>query len=75
MTNKSVNSLFGKRLKALRLEKGLTPLQFYERTSIDKETLDRYEAGEIEPILTTMVSMAKALDISLMELMNFHIED
>ncbi|MEI9918986.1 MAG: helix-turn-helix transcriptional regulator [Bacteroidota bacterium] len=60
---------FGKRLRALRLKKGLTPAQFSKATGIDKDTLRKYEAGESEPKLVAIMTMAKALKISHLDLL------
>lgn len=61
--------LFGKRLRALRRGNGMTPSQFFVATGIDKETLRRYEDGELEPRLVEIVAMAKALKVSHLELL------
>ena len=75
MTNKSINSLFGKRLKALRLERNISAAEFQKLSGISPEVLDQYEAGKFEPMLTTMETIAKALKINLVDLLDFDTND
>lgn len=65
---------FGKRLRSLRRASGLTPSQFFRATGIDRETLRRYEEGELEPKLVAIMTMAKALKVSHLELLDADIE-
>lgn len=61
---------FGKRLRALRLAKELTPSQFQGATGIDAHELDEYEEGRLEPGLEAIMVMAKALGISHLDLLD-----
>ena len=63
-------SSFGKRLRALRIARGLTPARFSRVTGINAETLKKYEAGKLEPKLVAIMVMAKALDVSHLELLD-----
>jgi transcriptional regulator with XRE-family HTH domain len=63
-------SSFGARLKQIRLEKGIAPLQFYRKSGIDPVTLRKYEKGELEPKLSIIMIIAKAFKISHLEVMN-----
>ncbi len=60
----------GQRLKHLRTEKGLTQAE----CGIDERTIRRIEnTGEIfNPSFLVLVEIAKGLDISLPELLNFN---
>jgi len=69
-SRKDLFILFGKRLRALRLKKGLTSSQFSRATGIDAAVLRKYEAGELEPGLVVIMSMARALGISHLELLD-----
>lgn len=71
MADKSINLLFGERLRSLRMAKGLTPEQFYDLTGIDPDTLQRYEEGRLEAMLETMQVIANALEVNLKELLTF----
>lgn len=62
---------FGNRVKKRRLELGLTPLQFHERSGIDGSNLSKHERGEREPGLAVMVLIAEALGWELGKLVDF----
>ena len=64
-------SAFGHRLRALRLQKGLTFRQFETRSGIDAGNLAKYEQGDREPGLIVIMIMAKALDVHHLELLDF----
>lgn len=66
---------FGKRLRELRIEKGMTPAQFSKVTRIDVETLDDYESGKREPKLEAIVVMARALGVRHIDLLDIDIDD
>jgi transcriptional regulator with XRE-family HTH domain len=70
MNKSRLYSSFGKRLKELRLSKGITPSQFSHLTGIDEDTLHQYENGDLEPKLSTIMVMANALKVSHLELMD-----
>ncbi len=53
------DNTFGKRLKLLRAEKGLTQVQLAEELNVDKSTIAKYETDKIEP----SVNMVKTLAI------------
>jgi len=65
---------FGKRLRALRLAKGLTPARFHDATGIDAEMLREYETGKLAPKLEAIMVMAKALGVSHLELFDIDID-
>ncbi len=50
---------FGKRLKFLRMEKGLTQVQLAEELNVDKSTIAKYETDKIEPSLTMLKVLSK----------------
>lgn len=56
---------FGKRLKQLRIEANKTQDQVAKRTNITRATLSRYEKGEIEPPITTVIDLANFFNVSL----------
>jgi transcriptional regulator with XRE-family HTH domain len=62
------NQSFGKRVKALRLEKGLTQKELGERTGrFDGPFISHLEAGHVEPCLQTLVVLSRALGFTLSE--------
>ena len=60
-------TLFAKRIKALREEKGLTMEEFCKDFCIEvnKSTVSRWEKGKVEPYLSTAVELSKYYDVSL----------
>lgn len=65
---------FGARLRKLRIARGLTPTQFSEKCGIDGSNLGKYEMGEREPGLAVIMIMAKSLDITHRELLDFEFD-
>lgn len=66
-----LNSAFGRRLKKLRIRKGLTPTQFSRRCGIDPSNLRKYENGLREPGLAIIMVMAKSLETDHLDLLDF----
>ena len=66
-------SVFSTRLKALRIESGLSQQEFAERLrhylpshkSISKSSINMYERGEREPSLDTLEAIARLYDVDL----------
>lgn len=57
--------IFAKRILELRNKAGLTREQFCNQTGISTRTLQRYEYGEREPNLSTLITFAKFYNVSL----------
>lgn len=57
--------IFAKRILELRNKVGLTREQFCNQTGISTRTLQRYEYGEREPNLSTLITFAKFYNVSL----------
>lgn len=55
---------FGKRLKDLRIEKGLTQIQLAQELQIDKSTIAKYETDKIEPSLSMFITIVKYFKVS-----------
>jgi transcriptional regulator with XRE-family HTH domain len=62
---------FGSRLKELRTGKKLTQEQFANRSGLHKNYIGMVERGERNPSLKNIQIIAKTLEISISELMNF----
>lgn len=62
---------FGKHLKIVRMEKGLSQENLANDADIPINQIGRIERGEINPSLSTINSIAKALNIKLYDLMKF----
>lgn len=61
---------FGKHLRALRITRGLSGVQFAEKLGVDKQFLSRIELGQSDPRMTTLIRLAEALDLHLSDLLN-----
>ncbi|MDT3401210.1 helix-turn-helix domain-containing protein [Mucilaginibacter terrae] len=62
---------FGKHLELLRKRQGLSFRKLAQRCNIDYSNLKKYEKGEINPSMLSLVDLASALDLPLKELMDF----
>jgi transcriptional regulator with XRE-family HTH domain len=56
-------------LKRLRTEKGLSQVRLAARAEVDPSTLNQVERGARDPSPATLRKLARALDVSLFELM------
>ena len=63
------NNIFGKRLKELRLEKGLSQQKLGELLGFCNQTISFWENGSREPDLDTLVEIAHFFDVSIEELL------
>lgn len=74
MTKEIENIKFGKQVAALRRAKGLSQEQFSFRCNINRTYMGEIERGEKSPsllVIAKIAKIAKALDISKSELMNY----
>ncbi len=60
---------FGKQLQRLRTSRGLTQEQLAVAASLSRTFLTRLELGQHDPSLSTLVRVAKALRVSVTELL------
>lgn len=65
---KPVVKKFGKRVRKLRLERGLTQEALGDKASLDMTYIGRIERGEITTSIITAEMVAKGLGISLEQL-------
>ena len=63
------NNIFGKRLKELRTEKGLSQQQLGEVLGFCNQTVSFWESGSREPDLDTLLKIARYFDGTLEELL------
>ena len=63
------NNTFGKRLKELRVEKGLSQQKLGELLGFCNQTISFWENGSREPDLDTLVEIAHCFDVSIEELL------
>lgn len=62
---------FGKNLRRLRNSKGLSMEQFAFDSNMEYRHLGRIERGEINTTISTVLVLAKALDVEVSELFKF----
>jgi transcriptional regulator with XRE-family HTH domain len=60
---------FGKQLQRLRIRRGLTQEQLGVTAGLSRTFLGRLELGQHDPSLSTLVRLAKALRVSVTELL------
>ena len=60
----------GRKISRMRKEKKLSQAEFAVLMNRDINTLSKIERGVINPKITTLINIAKTLDISLIELLN-----
>ena len=58
----------GERIKTFRKKKGLTQKQLAEKLGIIEETVRKYELGKLNPKKETLLRIAQALDVQLIDL-------
>ena len=63
------NNIFGKRLKELRTEKGLSQQKLGEIFGFCNQTISFWESGSREPDLDTLLTIAHYFEVSLEELL------
>ncbi|MHC1727488.1 MAG: helix-turn-helix domain-containing protein [Syntrophobacteraceae bacterium] len=68
-----VKKIFGKRLQAIRILKGLDLSELAHRAGLSQQTLRRYEGGKSLPRGDTVFKLACALDTSVSNLMDINL--
>lgn len=58
------NETFGNRIKALRIEKGLTQVQLAEDLKVDKSTIAKYETDKIDPSVAMLITFVKYFHVT-----------
>ena len=59
--------VFGKKLKSLRTSAGLTPLELAARSNLSRLSIYAYERGAVDPSLSAVQRMTRALGVSMAE--------
>jgi XRE family transcriptional regulator, regulator of sulfur utilization len=67
---KALASAFGRRLRELREREGLTQDGLAKRSGLQASVIGRLERGEHEPLLSTVLSLMRGLDVSPGELLD-----
>ena len=66
-----IQKQFGKRVRDLRLAKGLSQEELAFRAGVHRTYLGGIERGERNPALKNIAAIAKVLDITLRELFSY----
>ncbi|HEY6142209.1 MAG TPA: helix-turn-helix transcriptional regulator [Flavobacterium sp.] len=68
--------LLGKRIKELRLERGMSQVDLVAKMqgNIDTTNISRIEAGRTNPTIYSLYRLSEALEISMSELVNFNVK-
>ena len=65
--NEDVMKLFGNNVQKLRISKGFTQEYLAEEAKISQVQIARIESGKLNTSISTLVSLAKALDVEIGE--------
>jgi transcriptional regulator with XRE-family HTH domain len=71
MSDNSLQINVGKQIQKIRESKGLSQQDLAAKCNFEKSNMSRLETGRVNPTLSTLEKVAKALDISLVELFSF----
>lgn len=69
--------MLGKRIKKLRLEKGMAQVDLVAKMhgNIDTTNISRIESGRTNPTIYSLYRLSEALEISISELLNFEVNE
>lgn len=68
-TAEELSKKVGERIKSLRIQRGITTRDFADMANISHSYRHEIEAGQVNPSLSTLYALAKALNLSLAELL------
>lgn len=71
MTKDRFKKLLGQRIKELREKKGWSQADLARQAGKDRQAIEIIENGKVNPTVYSLFEIAKVLDVSLSELLNF----
>ena len=71
LSNEDIVSSLGDRMKEIRLSKGMTQTDVADRCNMDKTSYQRVEKARTSPTLNTVILIARALEVNLLDLFDF----
>lgn len=71
LTDEEIVIKLGQQMKAIRTRKGLTQSNVADACGIEESAYRRVENAGTSPTLKTILSIAKALDVSILDLFEF----
>ena len=77
MEKSELLGLLGKRIKKLRIERGMSQVDLVARMqgNIDTTNISRIESGRTNPTIYSLYRLSEALEISMSELVNFNMKE
>ena len=77
MEKEELLRLLGKRIKELRLERGMSQVDLVAKMqgNIDTTNISRIEAGRTNPTIYSLYRLSEALEISMSELVSFYVKN
>lgn len=69
--DEKIIATFGQHLKKVREQKGISLRELESISDIDHSQIHRIEKGLRNPTLTTMIALAKALEVDVCDLLKF----
>lgn len=72
MLENSIQIKIGKQIQKIRELKDISQQDLAAKCNFEKSNLSRLEAGRVNPTLSTLEKVAKALDVTLAELFTFN---
>ncbi len=71
MSENSLQIIVGKNIQKIRESKGISQQELAAKCNFEKSNMSRLEAGRVNPTLSTLEKVAKALDVTLAEIFTF----
>ena len=71
LSNEDIVNSLGNRMKEIRLSKGMTQTDVADLCNMDKTSYQRVEKARTSPTLHTVILIARALEVSLLDLFAF----
>lgn len=71
MTKDELKIAVGKRIVELRTKKGWSQSDLARACNKDRQAMEKLENGKVNPTIYSLLEIAKALEVSLKELVNF----
>ena len=68
-TDQNKLTTFGKNLKFLRTQKGISQEEFADRTKLDRTYISGLERGKRNPSFLTLIKLARNLDVTIEKLL------
>jgi transcriptional regulator with XRE-family HTH domain len=62
----------GKRIQEIRDKKNISQQDLAAKCNFEKSNMSRLEAGKVNPTLSTLEKISKALEVNICELFNFN---